>query len=187
MVYLQDAQNAARLAEIDRRGVRVLPAIRSQVLKRTVARNVSGHLGEIAGRPAAVYVAGGRLWLAIDGQPWFLEELQAAIERTDGGYFVRISTPAQVYECHANNADLETDATAFVDAEDFSFGLWVARIIGNGERQKVLLDVLVDARLDDVPAHAGSAERGGTINARDAWKAPSATSDERSRRKRSTE
>jgi hypothetical protein len=183
MVYLQDAHNAARLAELDRHGVRVLPAIRSQVLRRTVARNVSGHLGEIAGRPAAVYVAGGRLWLAIDGQPWFLDELQAAIERVEAGYHVRISTPAQVYESHVDDSDLESDATPFADIEDFSFGLWVARIIENGERQKVLLDVLVDARLNDVPAHAETA----AVNIRDGWKAPSATSEHRAGRKRSPE
>lgn len=160
--------------------------MRSRVLKRTSARHVSGHLGEIAGKPAAVYLAGGRLWLAVDGQPWFLDEVQAAIERTDGGYFVRISTPATVYECDADEAD-DADTTALADAEDFSFGLWVARIIGNGERQAVLSDVLVDARLDEVPAHAGTEERGGAVNVRDAWKAPSETPERRDGRKRSTE
>lgn len=173
MVYLQDAQNASRLAELDRHGIRALPAVRSRVLKRTVARSVSGHLGEIAGKPAAVYAAGGRLWLAIDGQPWFLEELDAAIKDVPQGYSIRISTPEHVYECCANNAAFETDATAFAAAEDFSFGLWAARILLNGERQKVLREVLVDARLDEVPAHArtglatrpaeaanGSADRG---------------------------
>jgi len=74
MVYLQDANRASRLAELDSSGVRLLPALRSRLLKKTTARNVSGQLGDIAGKPAAVYVAGGRLWLAIDDQPWFFDD-----------------------------------------------------------------------------------------------------------------
>jgi hypothetical protein len=34
--------------------------------------------------------------------------------------------------------------------EDFSFGLWAARIIENRDRRNVLLEALVDAPLDEV-------------------------------------
>lgn len=166
MVYLQDSDNAARLFTLDPKDVRVrrLSTAKSRLLKRTVARKVSGHLGHIADKPAAVYVAGGRLWFAIDDQPWSLNELKAEVDQTDAGYAVDISTPARDYKFFVDPTGHD-DTTAFVDPEDWSFGLWAARIIGNPDRQSVLLTVLADAPLDDVPDHAATSGQ-GSVDAR---------------------
>jgi hypothetical protein len=179
MVYLQDADNAARLAALDSSGVRLLSATRSRVLRRTVARDVSGHLGVIAGKRAAIYVAGGRLWLAIDGKPWFFDELQATIDRTDDGYAVRITTPDGSYEFTVDDSACDDDTTAFASIEDFSFGLWAARIIEAQERQKVLLEVLVDAPLDAVPEHAHD----GPVVLQDPWVKPASAADRRNEKR----
>jgi hypothetical protein len=171
MVYLQDADNASRLFALDSGGVRRLSPARSRLLKRTAARNVSGHRGHIAGRPAAVYVAGGRLWLAIDDHAWLLGELSAEVDQADDGYAVQISTPERDYRLLAHAASFDGDTTPFAALEDFSFGLWVARIIESRERQKVLLQQLVDAPLDQVPDHAEK-----PVDASHAWGGPTQAS-----------
>lgn len=183
--YLQDTHRASRLAEIDRHGVRLVPAIRSFVLKRTAARNVSGHLGVIVGEPAAVYVAGGRLWLAIDGQPWFFHELAADISRDDHGCTVAIRTPARTYELSVEPTLSDEDLTPFADPEDFSFGLWAARVIQNPARQRVLLDALVDAPLTAMPAHASKEEHPLAVDVTRAWKGPVGTAGVPSEKKQS--
>jgi hypothetical protein len=170
MVYLQDSDNAARLFALDTKGVHRLSAIKSRLLKRTVARKVSGHLGYIADKPAAVYVAGGRLWLAIEGQPWFLDELKAEVDQADAGYAVDISTPEREYRFFIDPAGFD-DTTAFADVEDRSFGLWAAQIIENPERQNVLLTVLADAPLDEVPNHAKTDDH-GSVDLRHPWLRP---------------
>jgi hypothetical protein len=185
MVYLQDSDNAARLFALDTKGVHRLSAAKSRLLRRTVARKVSGHLGYIADKPAAVYVAGGRLWVAIDGQPWFLDELKAEVDQADAGYAVDISTPERDYKFFVDPAGLD-DATAFADPEDWSFGLWAAQIIGNPERQNVLLTVLADAPLDEVPDHAETDGR-GSVDVRRPWMQPGQAADHGLGRKRSTE
>lgn len=187
MVYLQDSNRGSRLAALDSSGVRLLPALRSRLLKRTTARNVSGQRGDIAGRPAAVYVAGGRLWLAIDNQPWFLDEIEATVTSAVHGYVVQIVTPAKSYEFPADRMIDDGDSTAFASPEDFSFGLWTARIVNDPERQKVLLEVLVDASLDDVPEHARTEGRGRARDVRGAWTSHAATSDPHDIKRRPTE
>jgi hypothetical protein len=187
MVYLQDADNAGRLFALDSGGVRRLSGARSRLLRRTAARDVSGHLGYIDDKPAAVYVAGGRLWFAINGQPWFLDELKAEIDQDDSGYAVRIETPNYDYKLVVCTTDTD-DTTAFVDPEDRSFGLWVAQIVRNQERQRVLLETLVDAPLNEVPDHARTNGRGGSVDVRRSWTAPPPhASDLGPGRKRSTE
>lgn len=163
MAYLQDSERAARLAEIDRNGIRVLPLLRSRWLRRTAVKQVSGHLGQIDGHPAAVYVAGGRLWLAIDGQAWFLDEVEAAVRQSDGGWRGRIQTPAGAYDFTARRTSVDTDATPFSDPEDVSFGLWVARLLEDADRRDVLREVLVDASPDTVPAHATAEPAGASF------------------------
>jgi hypothetical protein len=172
MAYLQDTHHASRLAEIDRNGVRLVPAIRSLFLKRTAARNVSGHLGVIADRTAAVYVAGGQLWLAIDGQPWFFRELEADVSADDHGWRVEIRTPARTYDFDVERTLPYDDLTPFADPEDFSFGLWAARVIQSPERQQVLLDVLVDAPLTVMPVHATKEEHPLSVDVTREWKTP---------------
>lgn len=167
MIYLQDSDNAARLFALDPKGVHRLSTAKSRLLKRTVARKVSGHLGYIADKPAAVYVAGGRLWFAIDGQPWFLDELKAEVDQADAGYAVDISTPERDYKFVVDPAG-HADTTAFADPEDWSFGLWAAQIIGNPDRQSVLLTVLADAPLDEVPDHAETNGQ-GSVDVRHPW------------------
>lgn len=166
MLYLQDSDNASRLFALDRSGVRRLSAAKSRVLKRTVARTVSGHLGYIDDKPTAIYVAGGRLWFAIDNQPWFLDELKADVSQADSGYAVDISTPGCDYEFFVDASGFD-DTTAFADAEDSSFGLWAAHIIASPERQSVLLEALMDAPLDDVPDHAQTP--GQSVDFRRLW------------------
>ncbi len=185
MVYLQDSDNAARLFALDTKGVHRLSAVKSRLLKRTVARKVSGHLGYIADRPAAVYVAGGRLWLAIDGQPWFLDELKAEVDRADAGYAVDISTPEHDYKFFVDPEGFD-DTTAFADPEDWSFGLWVAQIVGSRERQNVLLTVLVDAPLNEVPDHAET-DGHGSVDVRRPWTRPGQNMDHGLSQERSIE
>lgn len=120
----------------------------------------------------AVYIAGGRLWLAIDGQPWFLDELSADVEQADNGYSVHISTPKRNYQFFVDASAFDTDTTACAAVEDCSFGLWTARIIENRERQNVLLDVLVDASLDEVPEHADTDISDGPVSVRHSWERP---------------
>jgi hypothetical protein len=187
MVYLQDADNASRLFALELSGVRQLSAARSGLLKRTVARNVSGHLGQIADKLAAVYVAGGQLWLAIDDQPWLLEELSAEIERADNSCSVQISTPKRDYRFFVDGTESDADTTAFASVEDRSFGLWAARIIESRERQNVLLEALVDAPLDEVPDHAKTEAHDGPVNARHSWSGSTLATDRPSSRKRSAE
>jgi hypothetical protein len=158
--YLQDAHNAARMAEIDRRGVELLPAWRSRLLRRIAGAKVSGQLGEIDGHPTAVYLAGGRLWLTIDGQPWHLDEVDADVDVADRQYAIAIRTPQHNYEFVVESRGLEDDTTPFVDLEDFSFGLWAARIIRDPDRQQVLRDTLQDASLGAMPEHAAETARG---------------------------
>lgn len=186
MVYLQDADNTSRLFALDGSGVRRLSAARSRLLKKTFARNVSGHLGHIADKPAAVYVAGGRLWLAIDSQPWFLDELSAAVDEVDNGYSIHISTPKRNYEFFVDAATLD-DTNPFAATEDHSFGLWIARIIDNRERQDVLLHVLVDASLDEVPEHATTDGPSGPVNIRHSWDQSSQSTSLDPNRTQSTE
>jgi hypothetical protein len=185
MVYLQDSDNAARLFALDTKGVHRLSAAKSRLLRRTVARKVSGHLGHIADKPAAVYVAGGRLWFAIDGQPWFLDELKAEVDQADAGYAVDISTPERGYKFFVDPAGLD-DATAFADPEDWSFGLWAAQIIGSPDRQNVLLTVLADAPLDEVPDHAETDDH-GSVDVRRPWMQSGQTTDHGLGQERSTE
>jgi hypothetical protein len=185
MVYLQDSDNAARLFALDTKGVHRLSTAKSKLLKRTVARKVSGHLGYIADKAAAVYVAGGRLWFAIDGQPWFLDELKAVVEQADAGYAVDISTPERNYKFFVDPARLD-DATAFADPEDWSFGLWTAQIIGNPDRQNVLLTVLADAPLDEVPDHAKT-NGDGSVDVRHPWIQSRQSTDNGLGHERSTE
>jgi hypothetical protein len=185
MVYLQDSDNAARLFALDTKGVHRLSAAKSLFLRRTVARKVSGHRGYIADKPAAVYVAGGQLWLAIDGQPWLLDELKAEVDQADAGYAVDISTPERDYKFFVDPAGLD-DATPFADPEDRSFGLWAAQIIGNPDRQNVLLTVLTDAPLDEVPDHAETNGQ-GSVDVRRPWMQSGRATDHGLGRKRSTE
>lgn len=183
MVYLQDADNASRLATLDRSGVHLRSLAWSRVLKMTTAREVSGHLGMIATKPAAVYVAGGRLWLAVDGRPWFLDELHAEIDRVDSGYRVRISTPERDYGTLIDGSLFDdADVTPLAAPEDFSFELWTAHIIKSPERQKVLQDVLVNASMNEVPAHAPNAAN----DMRASWTQTAQMTDRDSSRKRST-
>jgi hypothetical protein len=184
MVYLQDSDNTARLFALDRGGVHRLSAAKSRILRRNIARNVSGHLGYIEDKPAAIYAAGGRLWFAIDNQPWYLDELKAEVDRADSGYAIDISTPDRDYKFFVDTTGFD-DTTAFADAEDRSFGLWAAHIIGNPKRQDVLLEALVDAPLDDVPDHAGTA--GQSVDVRCPWAGSEPTADHGLRHKRSTE
>lgn len=153
MVYLQDSGNASRLLELNRSSVRRLSTARSLLLKKAAGQAVSGHFGYINGRPAAMYRAGGRLWMAIDGKPWFLDELTAKVDRAKTGYRVEISAPDHRYRFSVDTTDLDFDL-GFVDAEDFSFGLWAALVLNKPERQQVLLEMLVDAPIDQVPDHA---------------------------------
>jgi hypothetical protein len=185
MVYLQDSDNAARLFALDTTGVHRLSGAKSRLLRKTVARKVSGHLGYIADKPAAVYVAGGRLWLAIDDQPWFLDELTASVDKAEAGYAVDISTPEREYSFFVDPAGFD-DTTAFADPEDGSFGLWAAHIIANPDRQNVLLTVLVDAPLDEVPDHA---EKNGhsSVDMRHPWKPPGQANDHGLSQERSLE
>jgi hypothetical protein len=183
MVYLQDSDNAARLFALNKGGVHRLSAVKSRLLKRTVARNVSGHLGYIDDKPAAIYAAGGRLWFAIDDQPWLLAELKADIDRADSGYAVDISTPNRGYTFYVDAVGFN-DSTAFADVEDRSFGLWAAHIIGNPKRQDVLLDALVDAPLDQVPDHAGTT--GKSVDVRRPWAGSEKAADHGLHRERST-
>lgn len=127
---------------------------------------MSGHLGYLDQKPAAIYAAGGRLWFAIDGQPWFLDELTATVDVGSEGQTIRIATPDCKYDVFVGPADVD-DSTAFADREDRSFGLWVARIVQSPERQEVLLDVLVDAPLSEVPDHVGPT--GDLIDVRRSW------------------
>jgi len=187
MVYLQDADNASRLFALDSGGVRRLSAARSRLLKRTVARNVSGHLGHIADKPAAVYVAGGRLWLAIDDQPWLFDDLRAEVDQADHGYTVHIATPKRDYRFFVDVAELDADTTPFAALEDFSFGLWAARIIESRERQNVLLQALVDAPLDEVPDHAATDVHAGPVNMRHSWGGSAPATDRAPNRKQSAE
>ncbi|HEX8104283.1 MAG TPA: hypothetical protein VF533_16825 [Solirubrobacteraceae bacterium] len=169
MAYLRYADKASRLAQIDKSGVRLLPELRSRISRRTAARDVSGHLGDIAGKPAAVYVAGGRLWLAIDGQPWYLDEIDAEVLPSQDGWHVRITTPAQTYAVAVDTSSLRADTTPFLDPEDFFFGLWAARIIQEPQRQEVLLDVLADAPLDTMPVRASPDSNDRTVEMREVW------------------
>lgn len=153
MVYLKDSENASRLLELDKKSVQRLSAARSFLLRKMGTRAVSGHFGYIDDKPAAIYRAGDRLWLAIDGKPWFLEELSAEVKQADDGYQVEICAPDHRYRFSVDLADLDPDL-GFEDAEDFSFGLWAAQIMKSPSRQNVLLKVLVDAPIDQVPDHA---------------------------------
>jgi len=187
MVYLQDTDNASRLSQLDGSGVRRLSAARSRLLKRTVARNVSGHLGQIAGKPAAVYLAGGRLWFAIDDQPWLLDELSTKVNPADHGYSVQISTPRRDYRFSVDAAPFDADTTPFAAVEDSSFGLWAARIIESRERQNVLLQALVDAPLNEVPEHAATDVHERPVNVRHSWGRSTRATNHDPNRKRSTE
>jgi len=91
--------------------------------------------------------------MAIDGKPWFLDELSAEVEQADGGYHVEICAPDHRYRFSVDAADLDLDL-GFEEAEDFSFGLWAAQILKSPERQDVLREVLADAPIDQVPDHA---------------------------------
>jgi hypothetical protein len=153
MVYLQDSEKASGLLELDKGSVRRLSAARSLLLKKAAARTVSGHFGYIEGRPAAMYRAGGRLWMAIDGKPWFLDELTAGVHRVGEGVRVEIAAPDHRYRFNVDALDPDPDL-GFEDAEDFSFGLWAANVMNSPERQHVLLETLVDAPIDQVPDHA---------------------------------
>jgi hypothetical protein len=187
MVYLQDAENASRLFQLDRRGVHRLSGARSRLLKRTVARNVSGHLGLIADKPAAVYVAGGALWLAIDDEPWLLEQLSAKVDQAGDGYLGVISTPKRSYQFAGELAASDAETTPFAALEDVSFGLWAARIIESRERQDVLLGALVDAPLAEVPDHADTDAEGGPVDVRHAWRGSTAATTRDPNAKRSAE
>jgi hypothetical protein len=91
--------------------------------------------------------------MAIDGKPRFLDELSAEVHQASEGYQVEICAPDHRYRFSVDAADLDLDL-GFEDAEDFSFGLWAAQIMKSPERQDVLLQVLVDAPIDQVPDHA---------------------------------
>lgn len=91
--------------------------------------------------------------MAIDGKPWFLDELTAGVHRADDAYQVEISAPDHRYRFGVETLDLDSDL-GFEDAEDFPFGLWAAEVMNNPERQHVLLEMLVDAPIDQVPDHA---------------------------------
>jgi hypothetical protein len=184
MVFLQDSDNAARLFALDRGGVHRLSAAKSRLLKRTIARNVSGHLGYIDDKPAAIYAAGGRLWFAIDDQPWFLDELTAEIDRADSGYAIDISTPNRDYKFSVDHVGFD-DTTGLADEEDHSFGLWAAHIIRSPKRQDVLLEALVDAPLSAVPDHAD--ERSQSVDVRRSWMGSDPAADHGLRHERSTE
>jgi hypothetical protein len=66
---------------------------------------------------------------------------------------VEICAPDHRYRFCVDTADLDLDA-GFESPEDFSFGLWAAQIMKSSKRQDVLLQVLVDAPVDQVPDHA---------------------------------
>lgn len=91
--------------------------------------------------------------MAIEGKPWFLDELSAEVQRVDDGYQVEICAPDHRYRFSVDTTDFDLDL-GFEDAEDFSFGLWAAQIMKNPERQNVLVEALVDAPIDQVPDHA---------------------------------
>lgn len=153
MVYLQDSDKASRLLELDKGSIRRLSAARSLLIKKTAAPAVSGQFGYIEGRPAAMYRAGGRLWMAIDGKPWLLDELTAGVDRVGDGFRVEIAAPDHRYRFNVEALDPDP-YLGFEDAEDFSFGLWAANVMNSSERQHVLLETLVDAPIDQVPDHA---------------------------------
>ena len=172
MAYLQDAHIAARLAEIDRHGVELLPVWRSRLLRKLAGASVSGHLGDIGGHAAAVYLAGGRLWLAIDAQAWHLDETNAEIDHADDRLAIVIRTPRQRYDMVVESHGLEYDTTPFADLEDSCFGLWAARIIRDRERQQVLRTALEDTSLEKMPEHARDAAKPSAMHMPQ-WRLPS--------------
>ncbi len=153
MVYLQDSEHRSRLYALDGRGIHRLPAIKSRIVRRAATRRVAGHLGRIADKPAALYVAGRKLWFAIDDQPWLLDELEARVDESEAR--VEICTPDHRYGADFDPTSRAAD-TPFAEPEDWSFGVWVAHIAQDPTRQRVLLDSLYDAPLTAVPEHAPS-------------------------------
>ena len=105
--------------------------------------------------------------MAIDGKPWFLDELSAEVQQTDDAYQVEIWAPDHRYRFSVDTADLDLDL-GFEDAEDFSFGLWAAQIMKSRERQGVLLQVLADAPIDQVPDHADS-DASSSLELKESW------------------
>lgn len=169
MAYLRDSDHSSRLLALDTSGVHRLPAIRSWLLRRAAGPRVSGHFGYIAGKPAALYSAGGKLWVAIEKHPWFLDEVKAEIDEADNGCRVAISAPDRQLKFFVDVPESDLGSTPFASPEDFSFGLWVARIIKNPERQNVLLETLADAKLDEVPEHAETEDASGSVDVRRRW------------------
>lgn len=168
MVFLQHADNASRLAVIRPGGLWLLGPVRSRLLKKSSARQVSGQFGEIGGTAAALYLAGGRLWLAIAGQAWLLDNVKAEIEESEHDWVVRIDTPTGAYEARARRSSEPHDVTALADDEDFFFGLWVARIIRDERRRRVLAETLCDASLEDVPRESSDPPQ-EVIDPRASW------------------
>lgn len=110
------------------------------------------------------------MWIAIEEHPWFIDELTAAIDKVDDGFRVAISAPGRQIQFSVEDLGSDVGFTPFAAPEDFAFGLWVAQIINSSERQDVLLEMLVDAKLDEVPEHSEIDEASGSVDLRHRWR-----------------
>lgn len=110
------------------------------------------------------------MWIAIEEHPWFIDELTAEIDRVDNGFRVAISAPGRRLQFSVEDLESDVGFTPFAAPEDFAFGLWVAQIINSSERQSVLLETLVDAKLDDVPEHTEIDDASDSVNFRHRWR-----------------
>jgi hypothetical protein len=161
--YLQSFQTANRLAKIDRNGVELLSGLRSRLVRGVARARASGQLGTLAGKPAAVYLAGDRLWLAVDGEPWHLDEVSAEIESVDHQIDITIRTPRDQHTDAVDTTAMRDDFTPFAALEDFSFALWIAHIVQDDDRQKVLRETWENASPDVMPEHASLTGGRGNI------------------------
>jgi hypothetical protein len=104
-----------------------------------------GSFTELAGLFVALYVQDGTLQLRMGEEIYPLDdEAVVAVEGELSSRELTVSRHGKEVAKHQYAVDesqiIEGDETAFVDEEDYDFGMWLANVSKNPERKQVLLD-----------------------------------------------
>lgn len=145
MLWLQSNEKHDVLAELEPATGQWRQRSRSR-LGASSPRGVQGFFALLSGTFTALYRYGDALFIHVGGTPHPLRHDTAIrVEGPPQARLLRISLAGRDVEALPYAVELPPslpgDLTAFVEAEDFDFGLFVSNVSRSEERKAVLLDV----------------------------------------------
>jgi hypothetical protein len=105
-----------------------------------VAGQLCGAFDHLGGKRVLLYRLGDILYLEIDGQQLPLDKHVVEVRSVDGRHLLRVLSDGRVvtewtYDPPQLNPPLSLDPTAFVEEEDYDFGLFLHNVSHDPSRQ----------------------------------------------------